>query len=220
YATNIPPHNLQEVIDAVILKLDKKEVSVDELMEQISGPDFPTGGIVQGKEGIKQAFTTGKGKVDVRGKATIEEMKGNREQIIINEIPHDVNKAALVRKMDELNAERKVDSIADIRDESDRNGLRIVIDLRKGADSESVLNFFYKNTDLQVLYHYNIVAIENKTPKLLSLPDVLYAYIDHQKDAVTRKTTFDLRKAKERAHIVNGLITAISILDALIATIS
>ncbi|HLR23532.1 MAG TPA: DNA topoisomerase IV subunit A [Pseudogracilibacillus sp.] len=219
YATNIPPHNLQEVIDAVILKLDKKEVSVDELMEKISGPDFPTGGIVQGKEGIKQAFTTGKGKVVVRGKATIEEMKGNREQIIINEIPYDVNKAALVRKMDELNADRKVDGIADIRDESDRNGLRIVIDLRKGADSESVLNFFYKNTDLQVLYHYNMVAIENKTPKLLSLPDVLDAYIDHQKDVVTRKTTFDLRKAKERAHIVDGLIKAISILDELIETI-
>lgn len=219
YATNIPPHNLQEVIDAVILKLDKKEVSVDELMDKISGPDFPTGGIVQGKEGIKQAFTTGKGKVVVRGKATIEEMKGNREQIIINEIPYDVNKAALVRKMDELNADRKVDGIADIRDESDRNGLRIVIDLRKGADSESVLNFFYKNTDLQVLYHYNMVAIENKTPKLLSLPDVLDAYIDHQKDVVTRKTTFDLRKAKERAHIVDGLIKAISILDELIETI-
>src|SRR5699024_1876022 len=161
YATNIPPHNLQEVIDAVILKLDKKEVSVDELMDKISGPDFPTGGIVQGKEGIKQAFTTGKGKDEVRGKETIEEMKGNREQIIINEIPYDVNKAGLVRKMDELNADRKVDGIADIRDESDRNGLRIVIDLRKGADSESVLNFFYKNTDLQVLYHYNMVAIEN-----------------------------------------------------------
>src|SRR5699024_12497236 len=128
---------------------------------------------------IKQAFTTGKGKVVVRGKATIEEMKGNREQIIINEIPYDVNKAGLVRKMDELNADRKVDGIAVIRDESDRNGLRIEIDLRKGADSESVLNFFYKNTDLQVLYHYNLVAIENKTRKILSLHDVLDAYIDH-----------------------------------------
>src|SRR5699024_2240609 len=219
YATNIPPHNLQEVIDAVILKLDKKEVSVDELMEKISGPDFPTGGIVQGKEGIKQAFTTGKGKVVVRGKATIEEMKGNREQIIINEIPYDVNKAALVRKMDELNADRKVDGIADIRDESDINGLSIVIKLGKDANSDSVLNFLYKNTDLQVLYHYNMVAIENKTPKLVSLPDVLDAYIDHQKDVVTRKTTFDLRKAKERAHIVDGLIKAISILDELIETI-
>lgn len=219
YATNIPPHNLQEVIDAVILKLDKPDASVDDLMEKISGPDFPTGGIVQGREGIKQAFTTGKGKVVVRGKATIEEMKGNKEQIIINEIPYDVNKATLVRKMDELNADRKVDGIADIRDESDRNGLRIVIDLRKDADSESVLNFFYKNTDLQVLYHYNMVAIENKTPKLLSLPNVLDAYIDHQKDVVTRKTTFDLRKAKERAHIVDGLIKAISILDELIETI-
>src|SRR5699024_6377691 len=136
---------------------------------------------------IKQAFTTGKGKVVVRGKATMEEMKGNREQIIINEIPYEVNKAALVRKIAELNADRKVDGIADIRYESDRNGLRIVIDLRKGADSESVLNFCYKNTDLQVLYHYNMVAIKNKTPKLLTIPDVLDAYIDHQKDVVTRK---------------------------------
>src|SRR5699024_2438837 len=145
----IPPHKLQEVIDAVILKLDKKEVSDVELMDKISGPDFPTGVIVQGIEGIKQAFTTGKGKVVVKGKATIEKTKGNRNQLIINEILNDLNKAALVRKKDELNADRKVDGIADIRDESDRNGLRIVIDLRKGADSESVLNFFYKNTDLQ-----------------------------------------------------------------------
>src|SRR5699024_2683192 len=138
---------------------------------------------------------------------------------IINEIPYDVTKAALVRKMDELNADRKVDGSADIRDESDWIGLRMMIDLRNGADSERVLNFFYNNADIQVLYHYYMDAIENKTPNVLSLPDVLDAYIDHQKDVVTRKTTFDLRKAKERAHIVDGLIKAISILDELIETI-
>lgn len=219
YATNIPPHNLQEVIDAVILKMDKPDATVDELMKKITGPDFPTGGVAQGKEGIRQAFATGKGKVVVRGKAVIAEMKGNREQIIINEIPYDVNKANLVRKMDELNADRKVEGITEIRDESDRNGLQIVVELRKDADSESVLNFLYKNTDLQVIYHYNMVAIENKTPKLLSLANVLDAYINHQKEVVTRKTNFELNKATDRAHIVDGLMKAISMLDELIETI-
>lgn len=219
YATNIPPHNLAEVIDAVIMKMDKPEVTVDELMKVIKGPDFPTGAIVQGADGIKQAFETGKGRVVVRGKAEIEKVKGNREQIVIHEIPYDVNKANLVRKMDELHADRKVEGISEIRDESDRNGLRIVIELRKDADSEGVLNYLYKHTDLQILFHYNMVAIENKTPKLLSLKSILEAYINHQKDVVTRQTKFDLRKANERAHIVEGLIKAISVLDELIETI-
>src|SRR5699024_6734110 len=182
YATNIPPHNLEEVINAVIMKIDKPQATVDELMTQIKGPDFPTGGIVQGADGIKKAFETGKGKVVVRGNAVIEKMKGNREQIVIDDIPYDVNKASLVRKMDELSAERKVEGISEVRDETDRKGLRIVIELRKDVDSESVLNFLYKNTDLQVLYHYNMVAIENKTHKLLSLPNILDAYIAHQKE--------------------------------------
>lgn len=219
YATNIPPHNLTEVIDAVMLKMDKPNASVEDLMTKIKGPDFPTGGIVQGKDGIKQAFETGKGRVIVRGKARIEKTKGNREQIVIDEIPFDVNKANLVRKMDELHAERKVEGIAEIRDETDRTGLRIVIDLRKDADGEGILNFLYKNTDLQVIYHYNMVAIEDKTPKLLSLPNILDAYINHQMEVVTRQTTYDLNKAKERAHIVEGLMKAISILDELIQTI-
>lgn len=219
YATNIPPHNLEEVIDAVIMKMDKPHVTVDELMTKIKGPDFPTGGIVQGKEGIKQAFETGKGRVVVRGKAEIEKMRGGREQIIVTEIPFEVNKANLVRKIDELNFDRKVEGIADVRDESDRTGLRIVIELRKDADSEGILNFLYKNTDLQVLYHYNMIAIDNKTPKLLPLPAVLDAYISHQKDVVTRQTKFDLEKATDRSHIVDGLIKAISILDELIQTI-
>src|SRR5699024_10966101 len=164
----------------------------------------------------KQAFETGKGRVILRGNATIEKGKGNREQIVIDEIPYDVNKATLVRKMDELHAERKVEGIQEVRDETDREGLRIVIELRKDADAEGILNFMYKNTDLQVSYNYNMVAIEDKTPKLLSLPAVLDAYIAHQKDVITRQTTFDLKKAKERAHIVEGLMTAISILDELI----
>lgn len=216
YATNIPPHNLAEVIDAVVLKMEQPNATVDELMTKIKGPDFPTGGIVQGVDGIKQAFETGKGRVILRGNATIEKVKGNREQIVIDEIPYDVNKATLVRKMDELHAERKVEGIQEVRDETDRKGLRIVIELRKDADAEGILNFMYKNTDLQVSYNYNMVAIEDKTPKLLSLPSVLDAYIAHQKDVITRQTTFDLKKAKERAHIVEGLMTAISILDELI----
>jgi len=219
YATNIPPHNLDEVIDAVILKIDKPTASVDDLMAKIKGPDFPTGGIVQGIDGIKQAYETGKGRVVVRGKVSIEKMKGNREQIVIHEIPYDVNKANLVRKIDELNVDRKVEGISEVRDETDRTGLRIVIDLRKDADSEGILNFLYKNTELQVVYHYNMVAIQDKTPKLLSLQNILDAYIIHQKEVVTRQTTFDLKKAKERAHIVDGLIKAISILDELIQTI-
>jgi len=219
YATNIPPHNLNEVIDAVIMKIDKKDVSVDDLLTVMSGPDFPTGGIVQGLDGIKQAFETGKGRVIVRGKVSIDKMKGNREQIVITEIPYDVNKANLVRKIDELAFERKVEGISEVRDETDRNGLRIVIDLRKDADSEGILNYLYKNTDLQVMFHYNMVAIEDRTPKLLSLIDILDAYINHQIDVVTRRTQHDLKKDQARAHIVDGLIKAISILDELIQTI-
>lgn len=219
YATDIPPHNLGEVIDAVIQKIDKPNASVDELMKVIKGPDFPTGGIVQGKDGIKKAYETGKGRIVVRGHATIEKLSAGREQIIITEIPYDVNKANMVRKIDELSIERKVEGIAEVRDETDRTGLRIVIELRKDADSNGILNYLYKNTDLQVSYNFNMVAIKDKTPKLLSLIEILDEYIAHQKEVVTRQTTFDLKKATNRAHIVQGLIKAISILDELIATI-
>src|SRR5699024_7975965 len=219
YATNIPPHNLAEVIDATIMKIDKPNASVEDLMTKISGPDFPTGGIVQGREGIVNAFKKGRGRIVVRGKTAIKKMRGGREQIVIDEIPYDVNKANLVRKIDELHIERKVDGIAEVRDETDRTGLRIVIDLRKGADSEGILQYLFKNTDLQVTYNYNMVAIQDRTPKLLSLPEVLDAYIIHQKEVVTRQTTFDLNKAKERAHIVDGLMKAISVLDELIELI-
>ena len=219
YATDTPPHNLSEVIDATIMKMDKPNVSVDELMTVIKGPDFPTGGIVQGTDGIKKAFETGKGRFIIRGNAWIETLRGNREQIVIDEIPFEVNKSNMVRKIDELNLDRKVEGITEVRDETDRTGLRIVIELRKDADSNGILNYLYKNTDLQVTYHYNMVAIQDKTPKLLSLSSILDAYITHQKDVITRQTVFDLTKAKDRSHIVEGLIKAISILDELIQTI-
>ncbi|MGY0691673.1 DNA topoisomerase IV subunit A [Virgibacillus sp. FSP13] len=219
YATDIPPHNLAEVIDAVIKKIDKPSITVNELMDVIKGPDFPTGGIIQGVDGIKKAYETGKGKIVVRGKAAVESIRGNREQIVIDEIPYEVNKANMVKKIDELRIDRKVEGIAEVRDETDRTGLRIVIELKKDAKSEGVLKYLYKNTDLQVTYHFNMVAIQDKTPKLLSLPQILDAYIAHQKEVVTRQTTFELKKANERSHIVEGLIKAISILDELIATI-
>ncbi|WP_249869643.1 DNA topoisomerase IV subunit A [Oceanobacillus saliphilus] len=219
YATDIPPHNLEEVIDAVIMKIDNPEVTVQDLMKVIKGPDFPTGGIIQGVDGIKKAYETGRGKVIVRGKAEIETLRSTREQIVITEIPYEINKATMVKKMDELRLDRKVEGIAEVRDESDRTGLRVVVELKKEANSEGVLNYLYKNTDLQITYHFNMVAIQDKTPKLLSLPQMLDAYINHQKDVVTKQSKFDLEKAKSRAHIVEGLIKAISILDELIATI-
>jgi len=219
YATDIPPHNLTEAIDAVIMKIDKPDCGVDELLQVLKGPDFPTGGIIQGKKGIKEAYETGKGKIIVRGKTRIENIRGSREQIVIDEIPYEVNKAAMVKKIDELRIDRKVEGIAEVRDETDRTGLRVVIELKKGVNSEGVLNYLFKNTDLQITYHFNMVAIQDKTPKLLSLPNLLEAYIDHQKQVVIRQSTYDLNKAKDRAHIVEGLIKAISILDELIATI-
>ncbi|WP_226034835.1 DNA topoisomerase IV subunit A [Aquibacillus saliphilus] len=219
YATEIPPHNLAEVIDAVIKKIDNPSVTIDELMSVMKGPDFPTGGTIQGVDGIKQAYETGKGKIVVRGRAVVEKLRSTREQIVIDEIPFEVNKANLVKRMDELRIDRKVEGIAEVRDETDRTGLRIVIELKKDADSTGILNFLYKNTDLQITYNFNMVAIKDKTPKLLSLSAMLEAYIGHQKEVITRATTFDLRKAKERSHILEGLIKAISILDELIATI-
>ncbi|GEM01320.1 topoisomerase-4 subunit A [Halolactibacillus halophilus] len=219
YATDIPPHNLNEVIDAVIKKIDAPDVTIDELIELIPGPDFPTGGIIQGADGIKQAYRTGKGKVVVRGRCEIETLRSKREQIVITEIPYEVNKASLVKRMDELKLDRKVEGVAEIRDETDRTGMRIVIELKKDADSIGILNFFYKNTDLQITYNFNMVAIVDKTPKLMSLVDMLEAYIKHQRHVIRRAATFDLNKAKTRHHIVEGLIKAISVLDELIQKI-
>ncbi|GGC88720.1 DNA topoisomerase 4 subunit A [Thalassobacillus devorans] len=219
YATDIPPHNLGEVIDAVIMKIEKQNVTTSELMTKLKGPDFPTGGIIQGEEGIRKAYETGKGKVILRGRANIESIKGNKEQIVIDEIPYEVNKANLVKRMDELRIDRKVEGIAEVRDETDRTGLRIVVELKKEANSEGVLNYLYKNTDLQITYHFNMVAIKDRTPTLLNLQQILESYIAHQKEVVTRQSNYDLKKAKARAHIVEGLIKAISILDEVIATI-
>ncbi|WP_217585507.1 DNA topoisomerase IV subunit A [Lentibacillus saliphilus] len=219
YATDIPPHNLDEVIDAVIKRIDHPTIDVDGLMKVMKGPDFPTGGIVQGIDGIKKAYETGKGKIIIRGKTAVETLRGNRQQIVIDEIPYEVNKAVMVKKIDELRVDRKVEGIAEVRDETDRTGLRVVIELKKDANANGILNYLYKNTDLQVTYHFNMVAIQDKTPKLLSLPAMLDAYIAHQKEVVTRQTIFDLNKAQARAHIVEGLIKAVSILDELIATI-
>lgn len=219
YATEIPPHHLGEVIDAVMMQLDNSEVTVDELMTVLKGPDFPTGGIIQGVDGIKQAYQTGKGKIIIRAKTSFEMIKGGREQIVITEVPFEVVKANLVRKMDELRVERKVEGISEVRDETDRNGLRIVIELKKEADAEGILNFLYKNTDLQITYNFNMVAISYKAPKLHSLKQLLQAYIDHQKEVVQCRTTYDLEKAKDRSHVVEGLIYALSILDDVIAAI-
>lgn len=219
YATEIPSHNLVEVIDAVIKKIDKPTADVSELMQYLKGPDFPTGGIIQGIDGIKKAYETGKGKIVVRGRAEIQRQRGGREQIVIDEIPFEVNKATMVKRMDELRIDKKVEGIAEVRDETDRTGLRVVIDLKKDANSEGVLNYLYKHTDLQISYNFNMVAIHDRTPKLLNLPTMLDSYIEHQKEVVTRQSLYDLNKAKKRAHIVEGLIKAISILDEVIATI-
>jgi topoisomerase IV subunit A len=219
YATDIPPHHLGEVIDGVIMRMDKPDVTVDELMTVIKGPDFPTGAIIQGIDGIKKAYETGKGKIIIRSKAEIETIRGGKQQIVITEIPYELNKANLVKKIDEFRLDRKLEGISEIRDETDRTGLRIVIDLKKDADANGVLNYLYKNSDLQVSYNFNMVAISNKRPKLLGLRELLDAYIEHQKEVVTKRTKYELNKAKERQHIVDGLIKALSILDEVISTI-
>ncbi|HEX7064082.1 MAG TPA: DNA topoisomerase IV subunit A [Bacillales bacterium] len=219
YATDIPPHQLGEVVDAAVLMMENPDCSVEELMKHVKGPDFPTGGIIQGKDGLRKAYETGKGKTIVRGKAEIEDMKGGRQQIVITEIPYEVNKANLVKKMEELRLDKKVEGIAEVRDETDRTGMRMVVELKKDADAEGVLHYFYKNTDLQITYNFNMVAIYNKTPQLMGLKQLLGAYIEHQKEVVTNRSRYELNKAEERRHIVEGLMKAISILDEVIDTI-
>lgn len=219
YATEIPPHNLGEVIDAAILVMEQPHCTIDELMQVVKGPDFPTGGILQGLDGVRKAYETGKGKVVLRGKAAIESIRGGREQIVITELPYEVNKANLVKKMEELRLDRKVEGVAEVRDETDRTGTRIVIELKKDADASGILNYFYKNTDLQITYNFNMVAIHNKAPKQMGLKQILQAYIDYQKEVITRRTQHELENARDRRHIVEGLIKAVSILDEIIALI-
>ncbi len=218
YATNIPPHNLDEVIQATIHRIDNPNCRLETLLEIVKGPDFPTGGIVEGKDGIREAYETGRGRVVVRAKTRFEEEKG-KLTLVIDEIPFEVNKALLVRKIDEIRIDKKIDGMIEVRDESDRDGLRIAIDLKKDCNRDLVLNYLYKNTDLQISYNYNMVAIENRRPRLLGLIPMLDAYIRHQKEVILRRTNFDLATAKKRLHIVEGLIKCLSILDEVIRVI-
>ncbi|MBM7634986.1 DNA topoisomerase IV subunit A [Geomicrobium sediminis] len=219
YATDIPPHHLGEIIDGAILLLDRPNSDVKDLMNVIQGPDFPGGGTIQGYEGLKKAYETGKGRIVLRGKAEFETLRGGKEQIVITEIPYEVIKANLVKRMDEIRFDKKIDGIAEVRDETDRTGLRIVVELKKEADAKSILHYLYKNTDLQVNYNFNMVAISDKAPKLLGLKSLLNAYLDHQKTVTTNRSRHDLDQALKRKHIVEGLIKAISVLDELIQLI-
>ena len=218
YATNIPPHNLGEVIDATIKRIESPNCRLDTILELLKGPDFPTGGIACGKQGIIDAFTTGRGKVIVKSKTEFIKEKG-KEQLIIYEIPFDVNKATLVNKIEAIRIDKKIDGIAEVRDESDRDGLRIAIDLKSGADKETVLNYLLKNTELQISYSYNMVAIVDRRPMTLGVLGILDAYINHEKDVILKRTEFDLNHAKKRLEIVEGLIKMVSILDEVIKTI-
>ena len=219
YATEIPPHNLGEVIDATIKMIDKPDVTLEELMQIVKGPDFPTGGILQGKDGIRDAYRTGRGKVYLRSKTNIQELRGHKSQIVITEIPYEVNKALLVKKMDEMRVLKRVDGIAEVRDESDRQGLSIVVELKRDVDANGILNYLFKNTDLQISYNFNMVAIADMRPQQVGLVQILKEYIKHQEDVVLRRSQFDMAKAKKRLHIVEGLIKALSILDKVIKTI-
>lgn len=219
YATEIPPHNLEEVIDATIYLLKHPDASLDDLMEYVKGPDFPTGAIVMGTKGIKEAYETGRGRIQVRAKSTIQEIRGHRQQIVVTEIPFDVNKALLVKKIDEIRLNKEIDGISEVRDETDRHGLSIVIELKKDADAENILNYLFKNTDLQVSYNFNMVAIDHMTPVQVGLKRILSSYLEHDKEVVTKRTQYDLKKAEDRLEIIEGLIHVMDILDQVIKTI-
>lgn len=217
YATNIPPHNLNEVIDATIYRIDNPNCELETLMKFVKGPDFPTGGIVEGLDGIKDAYETGRGRIIVKSKYSIEEEK-NQKSIVITEIPFEVNKALMVKKIDDIRIDKKIEGIIEVRDES-ASDIRIVIDVKKTANTDLIINYLLKNTDMQISYNFNVVSIVNKRPKLLGLKGALDAFIAHQKEVVKRRTEFDLRHAKARFHIVEGLIKCISILDEVIKVI-
>lgn len=219
YATEIPTHNLTETIDATIYLMKHPNATLDELMQFIKGPDFPTGGILQGLDGIKKAYETGRGKAMLRAKTATESLRGGKAQLVITEIPYEVNKAVLVKKIDEIRLLKKVEGIAEVRDESDRDGLRIVVELKKNANATGILNYLFKNTDLQISYNFNMVAIDHKRPKHVGLKQILASYLEHQRSVTTKRTRYELTKAKKREHIVSGLIKALSILDQVIQTI-
>ena len=218
FATNIPPHNLGEIIDATIKRIDSPNCQLDTLMDIVKGPDFPTGGIVEAGNGIRSAYETGKGKIFIKARTEFEEAKG-KCSLIITEIPYEVNKAQLVKKIDEIRLDKKIDGIVEVRDESDRDGLRVAIDLKKECNKEMILNYLLKNTELQVSYNFNMIAIVNRAPKQLGLREILDAYIVHQKEVILRRTRFDLDHAKARLHIVEGLVRCLSILDEVIKVI-
>ena len=218
YATNIPPHNLNEVVRASIYRIDHPDCTLDDLMQIVSGPDFPTGGTVMGMDGIRQAFESGKGKVMVRSKVHVEETK-TIKQLIITEIPYEVIKSNLVKRIDEIRLNKKIDGILDVRDESDRTGLRIVVDIKKESPEQYILNYLYKNTDLQVSYNYNMIAIVNKTPVQMGLEQAIDAFIAHREDVVLRRSKHDLQAKTQRAHILEGLIYAVSVMDEIIQII-
>ncbi|MBJ6363604.1 DNA gyrase subunit A [Paenibacillus sp. GCM10012307] len=219
FATEIPPHNLREVIDACIALMNKPGMNLEEIMEIVKGPDFPTGGMIMGGDGIREAYTTGKGRIYVRAKTDIEDLRGGKQQIVVTEIPYQVVKSRLVTAMENIRIEKKVEGIAEVRDESGRNGTRIVVELKKEADAQGILAYLLKKTDLQVTYNFNMVAIVNKTPKQLGIMDMLAAYIDHQKEVVTHRTQYELEKAEDRAHVLEGLVKALNLLDEIIVAI-
>ena len=219
YATEIPTHNLSEVLDALIYLIKYPTASLDKLMEFIPGPDFPTGGIIQGIDGIRKAYQTGRGRVVVRAKTEIETLRGGRQQINVTEIPYEVNKAQLVKRINDLRLAKKVEGIAEARDETDRSGLRIAIELKRGANANGILNYLLKNTDLQINYNFNMVAIDDQRPMRVGLKRILTSYLEFQKEIIRRRTQYNLTKAQQRLHIVEGLIKALSILDKVIKTI-
>ncbi|MDT3426741.1 topoisomerase-4 subunit A [Paenibacillus forsythiae] len=219
FATEIPPHNLRETIDACIAVMQKPEIGLAEIMTFIKGPDFPTGGLIMGGDGIMDAYRTGKGRIYLRSKTEIENLRGGKQQIVVTEIPFQVVKSRLVTAMENIRLEKKVEGIAEVRDESGREGLRIVIELKKEADAQGILAYLLKKTDLQVTYNFNMVAIVNKAPQQLGLKAILEAYIAHQREVVTHRTRFDLERAEDRAHVLEGLVKALNILDEVIAAI-
>jgi topoisomerase-4 subunit A len=219
YATEIPPHNLRELIKALIFLMQHPDASLDDLMQYVPGPDFPTGGIIQGTDGIRKAYETGRGRVILRAKTSIDELRGGRQQITVTEIPYEVNKAQLVKRINDLRLNKKVEGIVEARDETDRSGLRLAIELKRNADAKGILNYLLKNTDLQINYNFNMVAIDDQRPMRIGLKHYLKSYLAFQQEIITRRTRFDLNKAQTRLHIVEGLIKALSILDQVIKTI-
>ncbi|HET9122796.1 MAG TPA: DNA topoisomerase (ATP-hydrolyzing), partial [Acidiferrobacteraceae bacterium] len=220
-ATNIPPHNLTEVVNACLALIEREDITIDELMTYVPGPDFPTAAILNGADGIRDAYRTGRGKVYVRARVVVEtdERRSGRQSLIVTELPYQVNKARLLEKIAELVKEGRIEGVSELRDESDKSGMRMVIELKRGEVAEVVLNNLYQQTSLQTVFGINMVALEHGQPKLLNLKQILQAFLRHRREVVTRRTIYDLRKARERAHILEGLAVALENLDAVIALI-